>query len=267
MSALTINGFPVPVSGWRQSIEEVGERGRSFSGKAWSSIRATKRRWIARITSSDPQEVEALRSLVAGEGFSWSFNADLYADGKGLPPISTAGTTLISAAPTPKFGAKCLRLDQNPATVYFQGDAGRALVWTVAYWTYESAAWHHNVASYDNGTWRKWRDGASVGSGYAMPLVSVNGSGQLVLAGQVGAYAYLDDLLWFPCLWPTTWPPILYARTTAFPAVPKLEVAGDLLPSTTMLYTCNGSVGESEATNRGSATSRLESLDLTLTEE
>lgn len=265
MASLTINGFDIPVTGWREAIEEDGERGRAFSGKAWSSIRSSVRRWVARVTTSDPREAECLRALILGEGFNWSFDTDFYADGKGLPPIGTTGASLISAMPAPKFGAKCLKMDAAQY-LYFQGDARRALAWTIALWRYESAAWHHYVISYDNGTWRKWCDGASVSAGYSTPFASVNASGQMVL-GELLVASYFDDVIWLPVLVPDSWPAVIYARGAAWPNLPNLEVAGDLLPSSA-LYNCRGlSVGESEATNRGAASGRLESFDITFAEE
>lgn len=267
MSALAFNGFPITVTAWREGVDESGERSRAFSGKAWSSIRSTSRKWTARVQSEDPLELESIRALVLGEGFNWSFNADFFADGKGLPPIPpTTGASLVSATPSPKFGAKCLKMD---ATTYltFQGDARRGYTWTVALWRYESSAWHHYVLSYDNGTWRKWKDGASIAAGTSTPFASVNTSGQLVL-GEAGAASYFDDVVWYPCLWPASWPPLLYARGSAYPNIPKIEVVGDLMPSSTLVYSCRGAaVADSEARNRGACSERLESMDITFLEE
>lgn len=269
MGALVINGFSIPVSAWREGVDEFGERGRAYSGKAWSSVHTTKRKWTARVRSVDPRELESIRCLVLGEGFNWSFNADFFADGKGLPPIPpTTGASLVGGvAPVPKFGAKFLQMDASQYLTY-QGDAQRGYVWTVALWLYEAGAWHHYVISYDNGTWRKWRDGASVGVGYPTGFVSVNNSGQLVVGQNAVANKY-DDVIWYPCLWPDSWAAALHARGAAYPNIPKLEIVGDLMPSASLVYSCRGlSVGESDAINRGTgASTRFESMDIAIAEE
>lgn len=263
MTALLVNNFPVPVSSWRRTVEEIGERGRAFSGRSLASARAVKSTWRGRVLSEDPVLVEALLGLFLGEGFSFSFNADRYSDGKGLPVIAANGSTIGFTAPAPAFGDGRLSIPSGPTTVSWQLPDRFASRWTVVYWTYEGGAWKHYVVRSDGA---KWLNGATTAALTYAEVITASGSTQLRLQSTSGAAVQYDDVLVVPYHWHSTWPALAYAAMRATSPNPWLEVMGDLMP-TSARVTCRGTVEGDESTNRGAVTSRLHSFDFTLVED
>mgnify|MGYP000988693921 FL=1 len=132
MVALSVNGIEIPVCTWKESDEEIGERMRASSGKSLVSIRDRKfvRRFAVR--TEDTTLAEAIKGLLTGDGFSWSFDIDWYSE-QGLPVIATAGaasSSLGSTAPTPAFGAKRLAIPAA-TTVSWQLPDRYSVVWTM----------------------------------------------------------------------------------------------------------------------------------------
>lgn len=218
MPALVINGITVSVGAdsLSRSVEEVGERTRAFSGAA-----VLNRRWAKRVIECElplASQVDQLAwmSLLRGEGHSWSFDSNVYS-AKGLP-LSGATAVVGTTAPVPKYGAG--RLYTGASSVGAATQLGPA--WTVMAWWWSGSAWVHHVV---NSLGQKWANGVRA-DGTSTTWLSVSATGDLTLA----ATTYLDDLVTLPVVFPTTWPPLLYATARAFPALPRLEAYGDLFP-------------------------------------
>jgi hypothetical protein len=228
MSALTINGIEVPVGkdGFSCSLEESGARARSQSGKYLCTI---QRRWHKRMGTAlvtDSELAEALAGLINADGIGWSFDTDLYADGKGLGAVTTGTTPTVVAsdlAPAPKYGVKLLKVPASATATWTHGLA--AAGYTVCVWSYVSGAWHHYAKRSDYGS-GYWTDGVyGVGS---TTIFSATANAVTLAAGGGAAQDY-DDLLYFPFLVPSTWFATLFASSTAFPKPPLLTGGGDLL--------------------------------------
>jgi hypothetical protein len=264
MVALSVNGIEIPVCTWKESDEEIGERMRASSGKSLVSIRDRKfvRRFSVR--TEDTTLAEAIKGLLTGDGFSWSFDIDWYSE-QGLPVIATAGaasSSLGSTAPTPAFGAKRLAIPAA-TTVSWQLPDRYSVVWTMIFWAYYSGAWHHYVL---NSLGEKWKDGATTTDSVYVNVVTGGGTTQMQLSSPSGSAAYYDDVVVVPYLWPSTWPAQVYAATRAWKPFPFLSVDGELMPQFG-LFTCRGEYHGGPCVNRGRGADRLREMEFTLYED
>lgn len=218
MPALVINGITVPVGAdsLSRSVEEVGERTRAFDGTAILNRRWQKR--VLELTIPVASQVDQLAwmALLRGEGHVWSFDANLYS-AKGLPLAGSTPST-GSTSPAPRFGAG--RLSTGASAAGASTKLGP--VWTVSLWVWTGSAWSHYIV---NSSGQKWRDGVR-SDATSTTFLSVSASGDLTLA----ANNVFDDIVAFPAVMPTTWPPLLYATGGAFPPLPRIEAYGDLFP-------------------------------------
>lgn len=229
MPLLAINGLECPVrvgSLRRPPPEEIGVTDRAESGTLRTHRRNKKRRFEFAITTVKQVEALAWEALIRGDGQVWSFDANLYSS-KGLAPSAGYSAVLQAGG---KYGANCLRITAGTTTNFPVGlDAGdRPPNWTVAVWRNESAVWKHYVV---NSLAQKWVDGVR-NDAASTTFLAVSSAGTVSLTGATGLTDF-DDLVCFPSVMPTTWPPILYATNRAFPSMPNLEVYGDLIPGST----------------------------------
>lgn len=180
MPALTLAGITVPVALDQWSRLEpmlIGEDGRAFSGADLSNVRTWKEGWKAKLTPQAAATAAAFRGLTRGDGYSWSFDSDLYADIKGLGASSGSGLFVAG-----KYG--------NAISTYqaitFGVAAGSA--WTISGWVFKPSllAWHHFIRT---STGLKFKDGVSAADDPLMNISSTN----LVLSPEVtlgGAVAW-----------------------------------------------------------------------------
>lgn len=180
MPHLTLNGVALGATELvRPASELIGEEGRAHSGADMSSVRARKGRWRARVEPHLQATAHAIRGLVQGDGYSWSFDTDLYADRKGLGPSSGTGTLLGGA----KYGSTCLTLTTAAGITY---PVGAGSNWTVLGWkrNFIDAAWHHFIrlssgAKYKDGSTTTEGTGFSV-SGADLIITPVHNTGGLL---------------------------------------------------------------------------------------
>ena len=81
--------------------------------------------------------------------------------------------------------------------------------------------WTHYAV---NSLGQKWLNGVrndATGTGF----LSVSTSGDVTLTTN-----FYDDVVAFPAVMPTTWPPLLFATGRAFPPLPRVEGYGDVFP-------------------------------------
>lgn len=160
MSALTLNGIVLPVALdqlSRLEPELIGEMGRGFSGAELANVRAWKEGWKAKATPQTAATAAALRGLVKGDGYSWSFDtaAGLYADRKGLGPSTASAATVGGSG---KYGQFCT----VGATGTLQyAISGSATKWALLYWKLNNlvdAIWEHFIVLGDGS---KYKNGAT----------------------------------------------------------------------------------------------------------
>jgi hypothetical protein len=253
MSALIINGLEIPVSaeGWQESVEEIGVRQRAYSGSALSSIRARKRAWSGSVASTDAVLIRAIRGLIAGEGYYWSFDTDLYSDGKGLPPTTFAHSLIVA-------GGKY----ENAMSL----DAGKTASWCVGPWDLYTACvfahdgdyFQHRAIVADGSATKRYVDGALVSDvGFEFGI----SAGLLSITVPQASDWWFDELVVTPYAWPLAWIAAMRDRTTPMRATPILAVSGDLVSPSAQ---CLGRVGRMSAVNLGS--SILQRLEFELQE-
>lgn len=236
-NALTVNSIPVPVATFtRQPDIEGGGRSRSLSFQARQAVRAVKAKWAGTTTIQDHRTTIALRGLLRGDGHVISFeDNDLYTSRAMWPVLPTTGLVWGQH----RWGTYGLRV---PQTSNVQWAFGYTREWTIACYKANAdlGGWHHYVLTSSG---ELWVDG--------FPLITDTSwmtvvGGNLKFTAPAGANDMaIDDVLCVPYLVPETWPAALYARAAALPALPFLEVAGDLMPST-MPFTCSGEAGAGE---------------------
>jgi hypothetical protein len=95
MSFLELNGRPISVASFEESVREVGSRAYGLDGTPLVDRLAQKRTWKAETTPLLRGEATAVKAIVQGLGHSWPFDVDDYSD-KGLPAESGAVRTLRS---------------------------------------------------------------------------------------------------------------------------------------------------------------------------
>jgi hypothetical protein len=93
MAFLTLNGWnPGTLKGGDQTFAISGDNEPAYDGTPLRDRRITKRRWAFETPTLDRESAEALASLLLGRGYTFPFDADLFADLKGLGPVgSTSG--------------------------------------------------------------------------------------------------------------------------------------------------------------------------------
>ena len=263
MSALTLNSIAVPVSveGWGSETTEVGQRSRSVSGKSLVTVSRVYRKYKGIAITTDAELAAALSGLINGDPIGWSFDADWYADGKGLGPTTTGTTPTIVAtdgAVSPKYGAKFLKCPASATARWTHGLGSTKFGASV--WAYVSGAWHHYAIRSDTMGTGHWYDGSWVASTQTL----LTASATHVQVGAAGAAVQFDDLLSFPFLPPTSWLIAIAAQSAAWPKPPTLTAAGDLM--TYGSASVRGQVQRSDYTNRG-ALDAMQKIAFTLEED
>ena len=86
MAFLALNGITIPVAAGSLKVDfdEVGERGRAFSGNSYSVLRAIRRVWSFKTTPMTVRDSDGWRRLLELGGHTWDFEEDLYSAQGGL---------------------------------------------------------------------------------------------------------------------------------------------------------------------------------------
>lgn len=231
MPFLSLNGWEVEVADNAAALEfvEVGaSEGRGFAGTNRSTRRALKRKGEFTATPLSNADGSGLIRLLNGEGWHFPFDSDLYSEDTLLNPTTGYTATLGTATPSPKFGTKRLTV---PSATTIAWDCALSTSYTLACWFWNGAAWEHWVRRSDAGVVTLWKDGTSGQAACGFMKVSST-SAQLLgrnAADDGNAAAYIDDLVVLP--WSASDGQIAAwcAATAAFSALPKLDLAGDVL--------------------------------------
>ena len=243
MPFLTINSITLPIALGSSAYDrkKIGEMTRAIDGTILKTVTAIKNEWQMTTAPKIATTAEALASLVDGEGYSWSFDVDLYSDGKGLGKSASTGATRTTASPAPKFGAGQLNLAATTGTITYPTNLGS--YWTVMVWrSINAGAWNHWIVRNSNGTVLSWLNG--VADAAAIPSWMSVAAGSLTLANTSGTADQYDDLVALPYLIPSdgtatasvdNWAPTWGTLTAAFPALPKLSIGGTMLRNSVAL--------------------------------
>ncbi|QSQ10754.1 hypothetical protein [Myxococcus landrumensis] len=213
MTFLALNGIPVPVTEGRRRQVSIGTDSRAFSGAYRLGRRAVRQEWEFKTLPLAPDEVLALRGLIAGDGHALAFDTDTFTS-RGLARADATGAIVQGG----RYGGG-LGLPIGASASWAMQLGAR---WTTLHNVFSSSAgaWLH-VLNRDDG--KRWVQGApSEGAGG----LSVS-SGSLSLSGAADA-ATFDDVVGLPFLVPDAWVPHMVAWHLARPwsALPYLKASG-----------------------------------------
>ena len=134
MAYLTLNGITIPVAIESPTLayNDIGTRGRGFSGQPYSNIQKRKRNWTFETTPLTEMEALAFEGVINGTGDFWSFDSDT-SSSKGLVDTSSAPASV--SASSPLFGDKSLITSTSTSTRYTAGMFSGWLDMTINFWT------------------------------------------------------------------------------------------------------------------------------------
>lgn len=207
------------------TLRDVGDVATAVDGSTRVTRSARKYDTVFKSVPLSVSDAAAWRSLITGEGETWTFDSSLYGS-KGLGPSSSTNTS--QSAGSAKFGAGKLSVGATTGTITWTAAAanafGRSSEWTVGVWRFEGAVWVHYVVRSDAA---KWVDGVR-NDGASTTWLTVS-SGNVTIANSTGAAVFYDDLVVLPFKvlddWPTQW----QAFGSSFGPQPLLPCTGDLV--------------------------------------
>jgi len=194
-------------------------------------------------------EAFALRHLIEGYGQTWSFASSLYGS-KGKGPSSSTNTTQ-SASGGPVSGTGRLIVGATDGVVTYSSPLALrpgvydANGWHAMLWRNEGApSWkHYQISS----TGAVWKDGASWGSSISSWWSTVP-AGAFTLTNTTAAAVEYSDIVVLPFEVPSAWVAMFdaFLRTglRAMPALGKVLVDGDAIPSSYPVYAHGRVIGE-----------------------
>jgi len=215
MAFLTLNGITIDCIATRgkEQWDVIGDKARAPDGSYRETRTAEKRWWEFETKLLVQETAEAVKRFILGQGYHWTWDADLYSDGKGL--INSAGTGTPAVA-SGKFSNK-LQVTSAQQLTY---PCGLATKWLIMGWRLDGT-WKHYAFNSDGD---KWEDGTTFGGSIDWFSES---SGDVLVGDASNAYD-LDDLVVLPFLPPDAWIEDVWgAQTAAFSNLPHLTMDGD----------------------------------------
>jgi hypothetical protein len=121
MAFLTLNDKVIPVSSIVEMNEEIGSRGRAYSGAYLLGTRAHKRKWKCVCKPQSQADAQLIRDILQGRNIHhWPLVSDLYTS-KGVPPTASQG--FYAEAVTAADGAAVSWVDPGNSTPAKFGEA------------------------------------------------------------------------------------------------------------------------------------------------
>lgn len=225
LNSVETSGIASYANNAKSDRREIGERVSASDGTLRLTMQAMKRDVSFRSVPLTASDAFAWESFIRGEGHTYQFESGgfgLYSS-KGAVPTDTTGCTIVGSAA--KFGSSKLRISSGQFitdTDVLANMYGSSTTYTVMFWisTDSGATWHHYVLRSDGAKWVDGvrNDGASTSS-------------FVIIASTVKLYsnADFDDLVIFSFAVLDAWPPLFFARTSAYPNTPYLEATGGMV--------------------------------------
>lgn len=287
MAFLTINGWEIDVLDGSASVSdvEVGVRGGGYSGASRDARRAIGSQLKANTVLQDHWLAMILVELLRGNGHHFSFDETLYADsaaGIGVGPEAGYSATLVTAAPAPKYGTRCLKVPSATTISWVvkapYDDSSGSGEYTVMFWFWNGASWDHYIycsAPAGNSLFKNGAYDSGSSPGNLSSAVASTGLLTVTLEGQnfagANADAYFDDLVIMPVSLDPNGDGVAHAAITgfygaaaAFSALPRLNVGGDWYHNGDRSIEMVGAVVG--AGFKGGIARKLRSVEFTLTE-
>jgi hypothetical protein len=235
MPYATLNGLEVPFleGTLTKTPVNIGSSSRVISGKYFQGVTSRTTDFEGATIPLVEEDHDFLRDFVEGRGHLWSFNEDKFS-GDGLGP-NAGGTSSISTTEK-KFGAASLLIGSGSSIEYELGSAfASGSQWTISVWKRTASNTFTHYAILDDGT--QYKAGAvhtPSGSDDVTNWLSMTGSNLTIegkdIAGTNSASAYYDQLVVRPFRMSAEAILAEASATVAFPALPHLLLAGDIVP-------------------------------------
>lgn len=238
MTVLSINGINAgaflavsqePKGGRR----DIGNEGQGSDGSMRITRQTRKRDLSALSVPLSVTDANVWESLIIGEGDVWSFDTSLYSS-KGLGPSAmVGGVNTTQQTASSKFGTGRLQVADTSGSISYPAAInlfGNTANWTVCVWRSIDGAfsWQHYVVRSDGA---KWADGVR-DDATSTTWLSVS-SGVVTITNTLFFTNLYDDLIVLPFKVLDAWPPQIYARATAYPPTPYLDLTGDMITEQT----------------------------------
>ena len=263
MSFLTINGtaFPVELNSMSETVEDIGESGRSHGGYFHRTRQARKRLFSFNSIPLIEADARAWRGMVEGDGHCWNFAValGLYSK-KGLAPTSMAG--LAQSGAQAKFGSGSMAITNATGTGIFATGGDGTLGATFSFWEYTGAGavWDNWVYRWNGATFDKYKNGVATGTSPAKCVATASTTSITIATITDGSTRYVDDVVALPFVVPVAWiTSFAFPGTAAgYVGAPYSTIAGDLLGTGVSLVVAG--VVDSSAYTAGSYTTPLTNL-------
>lgn len=229
MSFFEIQNHAVGIKNGEAKMEPViiGDAARSFSGSPLSTRRAIKRDWSVTTALAPAEDCKFLIALIQGMGHTWDFDATdvndeyLYSS-KGLKPVSVG--SVVQNTSNTKFGAGRVQI---PASAELHYETGYEDDWTIMGWKGTSGGVYTHYIVNSNG--HKWVDGVR-NDGASTPFFEIDSDGTLSIGDNTQLVTqYFDDVIVIEEAISDTWAEDFGVMTSAFGAMPKFRVRGDMV--------------------------------------
>lgn len=210
------------------TLRDVGDVATAVDGSTRVTRSARKYDTVFKSVPLSVSDAAAWRSLITGEGETWTFDSSLYGS-KGLGPSSSTNASQSSGSA--KFGAGKLSVGATTGTITWNAATanpfGRVSDWTISLWrsTDGGATYLHNLIRSDGST---WLNGVASGIVYS-PWLTISGGGNVTIFNTTGTAILYDDLVILPFKVLDDWPAQIYAYGSSFGALPLLPATGDLV--------------------------------------
>lgn len=225
MSFLAINGVELSVRDGtlKQDVIEIGERGRSFDGTAWASIRAIKQRWTFQTKPMSQSEADCWKALLGVSGHTAAFEDSLYT-AQGLACSSSFGASIASTSG--HLYAAALKLNAGSSFIQFPYMYPRGC--TAGAWVKVGPdVFRFQMLSSRNG-------GQTITyflNGVANPQGKIAYNGGIRINGDNALDVYVNDLIMWPGECPDIWAANYYTHLGSLQVarLPNVRARGDAI--------------------------------------
>lgn len=264
MPYLSLSGIPLNVEQLRYEPTLLGQKTRAFSGFPMSSVRRTLMMLTGTHGMLKLAEAFAMRSLINGDGHSWTFDSST-ASATGLLPTSTTGTVSVVAGSN-VYGTGRLQLSPGAVVTWpltALGDTSTIGMWVRAP-ALNSNAWTHLV-HFPEGDGFVYLNGVlaypEAGALRDVTGISLPGEAEALSIGYAAGFAgtmSVDDLVYLPYRVPVEWllpwrnagaafGPLPYHRATGTGLHKPIRVLGNAKGGTAMEWFSGGTFVQGES--------------------
>jgi hypothetical protein len=234
VSFCRINGIVVPVDVDDSPDEDpqlIEDAARMEDASLYVDRRAEKGRWSINVILQNPTYAPVWRKLFHGDGQYWPFDTSLYSS-KGLGPSGSTGSNVIgSSSPSPWLGAG--RLGQTATSTISFAALTSSSPWTAQFARNVNAAGWNNYLI--NSLGQKWINGGR-DDGLSTTFFGV-AAGVVTLTADAALATAWDELVVYPFVMPTDWPPQMHNWAIASQQIGSLRAVkldGDLVDDATV---------------------------------